>query len=152
MKSVLVSLAIAFTVLSASCGKRIPIVVGDAGLAVTQGISQIQTTTKQLTDSGVLPPAVALAIQQKLLALNDKVRPLPDILRKIDALEKAGTVDGPLIDQAISVLTVLGTDMTVVIQGVPVSATAKALLDAVMATQQTVETTLIEVAKLKGSR
>lgn len=149
----LTSLFIALTVISApACaGKKIAVVVGQAGLSVTQGIGQLQVTTKQLTDSGVIPAPVALKVQEKLLALNDKAKPLPDILRRIDALSKAGSVDGTLVDQAISVLTVLATDMSVVIQGVPVSDAAKALLDVVVATQKTIATTLIEIAKLKGA-
>lgn len=148
----LTSLFVGVTLLVApACGgKRIPVVVGQTGLAVVQSIGQLQSTTKQLTDSGVLPAPVALTIQTKLLALNDKARPLPDILRQIDALEKAGSSSAVPVEQAIAILTLLSSDVSLVVQGVPISDTAKALLDAVQATQKTVTTTLIEVAKLKG--
>lgn len=138
--------------LTACAGKTIPVVVGQTGLAVVQSIGQLQTTTKTLTDNGAITPAVALVIQTKLLALNDKAKPLPDILREIDALTKAGGAATTKIDQAIAVLQVLGSDLTTVVVGVPVSDTAKALLDAVTATQTTIQTTLIQIARLKGAQ
>lgn len=134
----------------ACAGKTIPVIIGQVGLGVAQAIGQIQTTTKNLTDTGTLPPAVALTIQQKLLDMNDQMRPLPDLIRLLDQLQKAGKTDAVAADKAIAILQVLGSDLATLVVGVPVSETARSLLNAVVAAQQTVQTTMIEIAKMRG--
>ena len=139
-------------VAATGCGgsRRAAVLVGQSGLATAQTVGQLQQTTKQLTDASVISPEVALSVQQKLVSINEKLRPVPDLLRTIERLTAAGDdVTGDL-DRAIAVLEVVGTDLSVVIQGIPLADAAKALVDLLRQSQQTVQKTLIELAKLRG--
>lgn len=127
------------------------VLVGQSGLAITQSIGAIQTSVKQLTDANVIPPNVALGIQTQLLAINTKLAPLPDLLRAIDALEAAGNSEGTSVEQALAILKVVGQDLSIVVSGVPAAAAASSMIDLVRAAQATIQTTMIEVAKLKGA-
>lgn len=136
---------------AASCPKeKAPILLGQAGLAVVNAIGEIQVATKQLTDAKILPPATALSVQEKLGALNDQVKPLPGLLRTIDAAQKAGNADLSTLERAIAVLEVVSADLSVVLGGVPVEATTVKVIALVREAQKTTTTILIEIAKLRG--
>jgi hypothetical protein len=143
-----VAAAIAST--AASCPKTPAVLVGQSGLAVAQSIGQLQSAVKQLTDQKALPPPVALAVQEKLLELNGHVAKLPELLRTIDTLTQASQNAAGPIDQAVAILTVVSQDLSVTIAGVPLAPTTEVLIKLIRAAQQTVTTTLLEVAKLRG--
>lgn len=148
MKRVFLTLLLVGSV--ACAGHRAPLLVADASNATADTIQQLSTAGAQLVDAKVLPPNVALSFQGKLKAVNDQLRPLPDILRTIDRLQVAGDPTASETDRAIAILTVVGQDISVVVAGVPLSETTSKLIDLIRASQKTVQTTLIEVAKLKG--
>jgi len=137
-------------VLSSCAENKAPVLVGQSGLAIAQGIGQLQTTTKQLTDAKALTPEQALKVQQALLDANEKVRPLPQLLRDIDAAQQASLPTATLIDRGLAILQVVGNDLTLSVAGVPVSDTVKQLLDLVRATQNTIATTTANLNTLKG--
>lgn len=147
----LVSLSLVLALSSGACaGKRIPILVGNSAVAVADVIGQLNVVGKQLTDASVIAPTVNLHFQQTLLAANNKMKPLPDILRTVDRLQKASQPTGSETAQAIAILTVVGQDISVVIAGVPVSDSTKVLIELIRSAQQTVQTVLIEVGKIQG--
>lgn len=135
---------------SAACVHNPPILVGQSALAAADSIGKLSTAAKQLEQAAVLPPAAALNFQRALLAVNDKLLPLPDILRTIDRLQKAGSSSASETDRAIAILTVAGQDISVVVAGVPVSDATKALIDLIRAAEQTIQSVLVEVAKIRG--
>lgn len=130
--------------------RRAPVLVAQSGLATANIIGELQTVTRKLTDAKVVTPQVAIVIQENLLRANDQLKPLPDILRTIDRLIAAGDSAAGPIDQAIAILTVVGQDLSVTIAGVPVGETAAPLIALIRQAQQTIQTTLIEIAKLRG--
>lgn len=138
----------------AGCGvtmAKAPELVAKAGLGVSQSIGEISGTVKQLNQAAGLPSAVALRIQEGLLAANTKLAPLPDILRAIDAAQTAAKTPGATdVDKAIGILTAVSGDIATLLAGVPVNDTTKALIDLVRAAQTTTTTVLVEIAKLKA--
>ena len=134
---------------SACAGNKAPIFVAQSGLAVAQSIGAIQDSVKKLTDAKVLTPEQALPVQERLLKLNDRVKPLPDLLRTIDNLQQAGSSTTDQVDRAIALLKVVGQDLSVTIGGVPVAQTTQPLIDLILAAQETVMTTLAEVARVR---
>lgn len=148
MKFRICVLIVALT-LSACAHHNPAIVVGQSGLAVAKSIGTLQDATKALTGP-VIPASVALSIQERLVAANDRLRPLPDILRTIDRLQQAGQSAGTEVDKAIAILTVAGQDISIVLAGVPLSTETRALIDAVTTAQKVVQSLLIEVARIKG--
>lgn len=138
--------------LATACGPKKPeIIVGQTGLAVAKTIGQLQTATQQLTaPAGPIPVLVSLGIQEKLLALNGKVSALPELVRTMDRLVKAGQSATDPADRAIAILKVAGQDLSVVFAGVPLGPTTQTLIDLIRASQQTITTTLLEVAKIKA--
>jgi hypothetical protein len=147
---VVLSLALTLAVAPACAGHRAPILVGQSALAAAQGIERLSDAGKQLEEAAVLPTAVALNFQKLLLSANDRLKPLPDILRTIDRLQQAGETTGSDVDKAIAILTVVGQDISVVIQGVPLSDATARLIELTRAAQQTVQTILVEVSKIRG--
>jgi len=135
---------------NACAGHKAPILVASSALATAQGIERLSAAGKQLTDAAVLPPAVALGFQQKLLSANEKLKPLPDLLRTIDRLQVAGESTASNTDRAIAILQVVGQDISVVVAGVPVSQATDALIDLVRAAQKTIQDILIEVSRIQG--
>lgn len=131
-------------------GNRVPIIVGNSAVAVADIIGQLSAAGKKLTDASVLPPASNLNLQQTLLSINNRMKPLPDLLRTVDRLQQAGDSTQSETDQAIAILTVIGQDISVVVAGVPVSDVTKVLIDLVRSAQQTVQMVLVEVGKIKG--
>lgn len=148
-----IALVLAFGALDAGCaGNKAPILVGNSGLAVAQTIGQVQQAVRNLTETNVITAPQALQIQERLLKINDQLKPLPDILRTIDKLQMAGSSTQASVDQAIAILKVVGQGITVVVGGVPVSEITEPLIKFVLAAQDAVQTTLVEVAKLKGGQ
>lgn len=136
----------------ACAGNKAPVLVGQSGLAVAQSIGQLQTTVKQLTDAKVIPATAALRAQELLLAVNERIKPLPELLRTVDRIQQAGQSTTVPVDQAIAILQVVGQDLSTVLAGVPVGEATAKLIDLVRASQMVVQTTLTEVAKLKGQK
>jgi hypothetical protein len=132
-------------------GKNKPVaLVGQTGLGIADTIGQLQVATKGLTDAGIVPTPTAIAIQEKLLSVNEKLRPLPALLRTIDTLTTAGSDATGKVDEAITILTIVSSDLSVTVAGVPLAPAADGLLKLVRAAQTAIATTLVEVAKLKG--
>lgn len=125
----LAPLALCALLMTGCAGNRAPVLVGQGGLAAAQTIHELQSAVKQLADAHVLPVNQAITAESALLQANDILRPLPALLRAIDAAEKANQPDQPLIDQALSLLNSVSLQMKVVINGVPVSDATKQLLD-----------------------
>lgn len=116
--------------LSSGCAlHRAPVLVGQGGLATAQSIHQLQTAVRDLAVSGVLPLNQAINAENALLQANDILRPLPTLLRAIDAAEKANQPDQALVEQALTLLNSVALQMNVVVAGVPISAATKQLLD-----------------------
>ena len=133
----------------ACAGARAPILVGQTGLSIVQSIGTLQITVKQLTDAKILSPQAALAVQQALLAANDRLKPLPDLLRTIDAAQKAHDPTASIADQTIAILTAVSTDLVGLLPNIPVAETTKALISLIQQSQQLVRATLTEVATIK---
>lgn len=155
MRFTILALVVALTLTPGCAGNKAPVLVGQSGLAVAQSIGVLQTGVKDLTPNPI-PYPVSLRIQEDLLKVNDKLRPLPDLLRTIDKLQAANQTATPQIDQALAILELAGQDISVLITGVPVTdATTdamKQLVALVRAAQGAVQTTLEAVAKLKGGK
>lgn len=149
MKIVILALTLALGG-TACAGHKVPILVGQSALATAQSIERLSDAGRQLEQASILPTAVALGFQKQLLAVNDKLRPLPALLETVDRLQQAGSSTIAETDRAIAILTVIGQDISVVVGGVPVSDATRALIDLVRAAQQTIQTVTIEVAKIKG--
>ncbi len=151
IRSLALCLALAVAPLSLGCSNnRAPVLVAQTGVAVSQSIGNISSAAAQLEKAGTLPTAAALNVQQTLLKANTALKPLPDILRTIDAAQKAGdSVEGD-VDKAIAILQVVSPEIATVLAGVPVAETTRAFVDLVRAAQQAVTTATIELAKLKG--
>lgn len=150
LKKLTLVLCLAFTATSCA-NKRAPILVGQSAVAIASSIEQLTNAGKQLQEASVMPTAVALNYQRALLAVNDKLKPLPDILRTIDNLETAGSSSASEVDRAIAILTVVGQDISVVVAGVPVSEATTTLINLVRTAQKTVQDVLIQVAQIKGA-
>lgn len=134
----------------ASAGTRAPILVGQSGVAITQIIGQLSDAGAALQKAGTLPTAAALHFQEALLSVNTKLKPVPDALRAIDAAQKAGTATTGPVDQVLAILQAVAPELATLLAGVPIDATTKALIDLVRTAQTTVQTVLVEVARLKG--
>lgn len=145
----LAPLALSALLASGCALHRAPVLVGQVGLAGAQTIHQIQDGTKQLADAHVLPISTALVVENVLLQANDTLRPLPALLRAIDAAEKANQPDQPLIDQALSLVTSVTKQLNVVVNGIPVSDASKQVLDLATNLQSTYATLLANLQKLK---
>lgn len=130
-------------------GKRAPILVAQTGLGVAKTIGAISDAGKALQQASVLPAATALKLQENLLTINTALAPLPDALRAIDNAQKAGSSAGSDVERALAILQVVGGDLTTLLAGVPVNHLTDALIGLVRAAQTTVQTVLIEVARLK---
>lgn len=129
---------------------RAPILVGQSGLAVAQSIGQISDAAAQLQKASILPAAAALSVQTALLNVNTQMKPLPDILRTIDNAQQAGEAAQGDVDKAIAILQVVGADLSTLLAGVPIDATTKVFIELVRQAQTTVQTVLVEVARLKA--
>lgn len=130
--------------------RRAPTLVAEAGLAVARSIGQVSDATTALQKASVLSPAQALRVQETLLAANERLKPLPGILRAIDAAQQSGGRSAQAdIDLALAILRAVGVDLTTALAGVPVGETTRALLALVEAAQASVSTVLVEVARLK---
>jgi hypothetical protein len=118
-----------WAMLSTGCAlHRAPVLVGQGGLAAAQTIHQLQDAVKGLADAHILTISQAISTENALLQANDILKPLPGLLRAIDAAEKANQPDQPLIDQALSILNSVSLQMSVVINGVPLSDATKQAL------------------------
>lgn len=146
-----VALILALAISAGACRHNAPLLVGQGALAVAQSIETLSNAGKQLQEAAVLPTAVALGFQERLLVVNDKLKPLPDILRTIDRLQEAGDPMNTEAERAIAILTVVSQDISVVIAGVPVSDASKQLIDLVRAADQTVSAVLTQVARVRGN-
>lgn len=150
MKQVTIAVCLLFT-LGCAGEHRAAVLVGQSGLAAAQAVGQLQDTTKALTGP-TITPAQALVVQQRLLAINDKIRPLSEMLRTIDRMEQAHESSADLVNQTIAMLEVIGQDVSVSLFGVPLNETTAALIDTIRAAQQTVQTTLVALGQLKGAK
>jgi len=137
---------------AASCPTKPVTLIGESGLAVAVAIGHVQGAVRQLTDAGAIPPATALAIQSQLLRVNSRLEFLPNALRAADALLTAGSSADEPLDQAVAILRLVSRDLSIVVAGVPISMVTQPLLDLTVAAQETVVTTLVAVAKLRGAR
>jgi hypothetical protein len=151
VRSLVLVVVLALTPLLSGCaGHRAPILVAQSAVAMADIIGQVSTAGKNLTDAAVLTPAINLNLQKTLLGINDKMQPLPELLRTVDRLQQAGDPTQSETDRVIAILTVIGEDISVVVGGVPISDATKVLIDLVRAAQKTVSTVLVEVGKIKG--
>lgn len=130
-------------------GARVPVLIGQTGEGIVDGLHQVQTTVQQLEQAQVVPTAVALRIQERVVALNTKLTPLPGLLRSIDAAQKASTPNAPQIEQALGILRDVSADLTIVVAGVPIAGATEKLLGMVRAIQMTLASVLEAVASLK---
>ena len=135
----------------ASCpgGARAPILVAQSGVALTASIGQISEAASALTKANVLPAASALQLQERLLTLNTALKPLPDLLRTIDAAQKAGQSPAGDVERALAILQVVSPQISVLLAGVPIAASTQQIITLVRTAQQTITTVLLEVAKLR---
>lgn len=129
--------------------KRAPVLVAQTGVALADSVGAISKATEQLEKASVLPAAAALSVQEGLLKANTSLKPLPDILRTIDAAQKAGDSASTDVEKAIAILKVVAPDISVLLAGVPITEGTKALIELVRAAQGTVTTVLLEVARLR---
>ena len=144
-------LALVLAVSLSSCaGNPAPILVANSAVAVADSVAAISNAGKQLQQAAVLSVPINTALQQQLLAINTRMQPLPDLLRTIDRLQQAGSMSVSEVEKAIAILQIVGQDISVTIGGVPMSDATKVLIDLVRAAQKTVQTVLIEVAKIRG--
>lgn len=134
----------------ASAGQKAPVLVGQSGVAVAQIIGQLSEAGAALQKAGTLPATAALHFQETLLSVNTKLRPVPDALRAIDAAQKAGTSTTGQVDAVLAVLQAVAPELATLLAGVPIDATTKAVIDLVRTAQGTVQTVLVEVARLRG--
>jgi hypothetical protein len=134
---------------SVGCGvKRAPILVANVGVGVAQSIEQVRDVTSKLEAAKVLPTAAALRLTEGLQAVNNELRPLPDLLRAIDAAQVAGVAEVGNVNKAVAILQSVSVSISSLLAGVPVEATTKALIDLVRAAQKITATVLTEVARL----
>lgn len=145
-----VPLVLVFTLACSGAAKKAPIFVANSAVATADIIGQLNNAGRSLQQASVITPDVNLHFQQLLLTANDKLKPLPDILRAIDNLQKVGQPAASETERAIAILTAIGQDISVVVQGVPLSDATKALIDLIRTAQQTIDTVLVEVAKIRG--
>ena len=137
--------------LSAQCGDKI-IVLGQVGVTLADSIGQMQVLTKQLVDAKVLPPQNALPVQEQLLKLNEALKPVPQILRDLDAMREANKVDLSVVDKAITALQFVAKQLPSILKGVPVADTTGKLIALLQEAQKTTDIILTELAKLKGTQ
>jgi len=129
--------------------KRAPVLVAQSGVALTGSIGQVSDAAAALQKASILPAAAALQLQEGLLAVNSALKPLPDILRTIDAAQKAGAAQQGDVEKAIAILQAVSPQISVLLAGVPVNETTKQIIALVRAAQATVTSVLLEVAKLR---
>lgn len=154
MKSLSLLLSVLLLVGSIGCTPgqaRAPILIGQSGLALAQSIEQIRQATASLEAAKVLPTAAALRVTETLLVINNQLRPLPDLLRAIDAAQKAGQPTQNDLDRALAIVQAIGPTLSTVVAGLPVEPTTAALIELVRTAQTSVQTLLVEIARLKGA-
>lgn len=148
---VLVPFLLALGLTVSACGaKTAPVVIGEAGLTTAQAIGQIQTGVIQLEQAKVLTPQIALATQERLLDINERLRPLPGILRAIKVAQSQNQSANPLIAQALSIAQAVSSQLNLMVGDIPVSAATKQVLSLIAAIQQSVTTTAAEIAQLRS--
>jgi hypothetical protein len=148
--SVLALLLAASLGLAGCAGKTAPVVVAQTGLGMAQSIGQLQVATEQLQRGGVIDVRTALGLQERLLALNTRLGALVPVLKTFDRLRLAGVP--PTIselDVALSQIVAISQDLSVLLAGVPVNDSVRAVIDLVRASQQTVAMTIVELTRLR---
>lgn len=144
----IVMLLAAYTSMGASCDRRtVGTVAGQSGLAVIQSVGEVRKLTDALVAQKILTPEQGIAVLEKLRpVVEDVTNKLPPLLRVIDA----GNPDQGTVDSAIAILETASENLSVVIGGVPMNETTRRLVDLIRATQKTVTTALLEVAKVRN--
>ena len=134
-----------------ACDRPIHITVAQSALGLSQSIGQMQIAAEQLQRAGALDTRVALSVQEKLLKLSIRVENLLPTLHAIDRLYAANApVTVAEIDAVLQIVIAISNDLSLVVAGVPVAETTAQLLELMRVTQQSVATTLIEIAKLRA--
>lgn len=139
--------------LSVGCAARsVPVLVAQSALGTAQAVGQLQVAAEQLHRAGSLSTAQALAVQQQLLRVNQKLDALVPLLKAIDRVQQAGAPVGVSeVDAILQAVIAVSQDLSLVVAGVPVAETTRSLLELVRAAQQAVATTLVEVARLRAA-
>lgn len=151
MKRTLLAAIVAAALIGGGCANhRAPILVGQSALAVSSSIERLSTAGRQLEQASIISAQQALGYQRALLAVNEQMKPLPELLRTVDRLQQAGDSTASETDRAIAILQVVGQDISVVVAGIPVSEATRNLIDLIRAAQKTVSDVLVEVAKIRG--
>ena len=138
--------------LSACAAKSVPVVVAQSALGLAQSVGQLQVAAEQLHRAGALSTPQALAVQQRLLSVNGKISNLIPTLRAIDRVQQAGApVSATEVEAVLTAIVAVSEELSLVVAGVPLAETTRALLDLVRAAQQAVAATLIEIARLRAA-
>jgi hypothetical protein len=119
---------------------------------MSQTIARLSEAGAALQKAGTLPAATALHFQETLLTINNNLRPVPDALRAIDSARAAGTSATTQVDQVLAILQAVAPELSTLLAGVPIDATTKALIELVRSAQSAIQTTLVEIARLKGGQ
>lgn len=138
---------------TAGCAARsAPVLIAQSALGTAQTVGQLQVAAEQLHRTGALSTAQALTVQQRLLRVNTRLGEVVPVLKAIDRLQQAGApVTLAEVDAVLAAVIAISEDLSLVVAGVPVADSTRALLDLVQASQQAVATTLVEIARLRAA-
>jgi len=136
--------------LSGCAGKSAPVVVAQTSLGIAQTIGAVQTGATSLHQAGVIDAKTALRIQERLLAINTKVGEIVPYLKAFDRLSQAGVKPAPAeVDAVLTQIFLIAQELSLIGADVPGGEGSKAFLELLRTSQQTVTTTMIEIARLR---
>lgn len=132
-------------------GKSAPVVVAQTSLGLAQAVGAVQQGAITLHTQGVIDTPTALRMQERLLVINGKIGEIVPVLKTLDRLQQAGVKPtAGEVDQVLTQVFLIAQELSVLAADVPGgSDQAKAFLELLRVSQQTVTTTLIEIARLR---
>lgn len=136
--------------LSGCASKSAPVVVAQTSLGLTQAIGAVQAGAISLHQAGVIDTPTALKMQERLLAINAKVGEIVPVLKTLDRLQQAGVKPtAGEVDQVLTQVFLIAQDLAGIAGDVPGGDQTRQFLELLRASQQTVTTTMIEIARLR---
>lgn len=145
-------LVLALLLVQGCAARSMPVLVAQSALGLAQAVGQLQLAAEQLHRAGALTTSQAIAVQTRLLAVDDRIRDLVPTLRAIDRGQQAGAPVGVSeVDAVLQAVVAISEELSLVVAGVPIADTTRQLLDLVRAAQQAVATTVVEIARLRAA-
>lgn len=145
-----VLLVLVLPTMSACAAKSAPVLVAKASLGIAQTIGQIQTAAIDLHKAEVIDTRTAIRVQDRLLSINRQIEKVVPYLEAIERLQKSGVKPTRSeLDSLITQVYLTLQELTLVGADMPLAEETRAFLALIRTAQQTMTTTMIELARVR---